>query len=111
MAAYQAFKPLPAGLGQAFPPRASSHVALLSDVTWVDASGQRHSEQAVFDEALRLIGRARRVVVLDMFLFNDFAGQDGAPPLRRSPRVQVLTEARIRDALLDAIDWPALATS
>lgn len=83
MAAYQAFKPLPEGLGQAFPPRASSHVALLTDVTWVDASGQRHSEQAVFDEALRLIGQARRVVVLDMFLFNDFAGQDGAPPLRR----------------------------
>lgn len=82
MAVYQACKPLPEGIGQPFPLRSASAVKLLTDVTYVDAAGIRHSDQQVFDEALRLIGQARRVVVVDMFLFNDFSGANDAPPLR-----------------------------
>jgi hypothetical protein len=68
-------------------------VTLLTDVTYLDAAGVRHSDQHVFDEALRLIGQARRVVVVDMFLFNDFSGTDAATPLR--PLSAQLTRALV----------------
>ncbi|SFH47442.1 phospholipase D family protein [Modicisalibacter xianhensis] len=75
MAIYQAFKPLPDGISVASPLLPVSDVAFLADVTYLDAAGNRQSEQAIFDEMLRLIGQAKRLVVLDMFLFNDFAGE------------------------------------
>ncbi|MFC4728646.1 phospholipase D-like domain-containing protein [Coralloluteibacterium thermophilus] len=71
-AAWQAWKPLPPGIGEAQPLRASADVRFLADRTWVDAEGRRHSEQVIFDEILALIGQAQRLVVLDMFLFNAF---------------------------------------
>lgn len=93
MAAYQAWKPLPEGVGQEFPLRPASAVTLLTDVTYRDAAGVRHSDQHVFDETLRLIGQARRAVVVDMFLFNDFSGADAALPLR--PLSAQLTRALV----------------
>lgn len=82
MAVYQACKPLPEGIGVEFPLRPASDVRLLTDVTYLDVEGIRHSDQHVFDEALRMVGQARRVIVADMFLFNDFSGTGAAPPLR-----------------------------
>lgn len=82
MAVYQVYKPLPPGIGQAMPLRQTADAALLTDVTYMDEQGVRRSEQQVFDEILRLVSQAQRLVVLDMFLFNDFAGADAAPPLR-----------------------------
>ena len=93
MAVYQAHKPLLEGIGQEFPVRSASAVTLLADVTYLDAAGVRHSDQQVFDEALRLIGQARRTVVVDMFLFNDFSGTDAAPSLR--PLSAQLTRALV----------------
>ena len=92
-AAWQVYKPLPAGIGQSFPVAAASDTALLTDVTYVDAAGVRHSDQQVFDEILRLIGQAQRAVVVDMFLFNDFTGADAAPSLR--PLSAQLTRALV----------------
>jgi hypothetical protein len=82
-ALWQAWKPLPAGVSVATPLRPVADVAVLADLTWTDAAGVRRSEQAIFDEVLRLVGQARRLVVLDQFLFNDFAGDagDGQRPL------------------------------
>lgn len=82
-ALWQAYKPLPPGLSAAMPLRPATQVAVLADLTWTDAGGGRRSEQAIFDEVLRLVGQARRLVVLDQFLFNDFAGDagDGHRPL------------------------------
>ncbi len=51
---------------------AASNVAFLADLTWVDTEGSRHSRQQIFDAAFDMIRRARRVVLLDMFLYNDF---------------------------------------
>ena len=65
---------LPKGLslrGQAHP---VSDVRLLQDLTYLDEKGQRQSEQEIFDEVFRLIDAAERLIVLDMFLFNDFQG-------------------------------------
>lgn len=92
-AIWQVYKPLPAGIGRNFPVASSDDVALLTDITYVDAVGVRHSEQQVFDEVLRLIGQAQRVVVVDMFLFNDFTGADAAPVLR--PLSAQLTHALV----------------
>jgi len=92
-AAWQVYKPLPDGIGRIFPVVASGDVALLTDITYADAAGVRHSDQQVFDEVLRLIGQAQRVVVLDMFLFNDFTGADAAPSLR--PLSAELTQALV----------------
>jgi phospholipase D-like protein len=93
MSVWQIVKPLPAGVGQSYPIREAQDVALLTDVTYTDASGVRHSDQQVFDEVLRLIGQAQRAVVVDMFLFNDFTGADAAPALR--PLSAQLTAALI----------------
>ena len=93
MATYQVFKPLPEGIGQPFPLRSSGDVALFTDITYLDAAGNRQSDQHVFDEALRLIAQAERLVVVDMFLFNDFTGADAAPSLR--PLSAELTQALV----------------
>jgi phosphatidylserine/phosphatidylglycerophosphate/cardiolipin synthase-like enzyme len=79
MGIYQVYKPLPAGVSQSGPLRTAGNVELLTDITWTDAGQVRHSDQHVFDETLRLIGQARRVIVADQFLFNDFgSATDGA---------------------------------
>lgn len=77
----QAFKTLPEGLSTASPLRDMHNAELLIDQTYVTGGGERVSEQAVFDEVMRLIEQARRMVIVDMFLFNDFAGKDSYRPL------------------------------
>jgi len=96
---YHVYKPLPAGVGVAGPLRSARDVALLTDITWTDPQGARHSDQHVFDEALRLIGQARRAIVADQFLFNDFGSQtpadDNAGRARYRKLSQELTDALI----------------
>lgn len=77
----QAFRPLPEGLSIASPLRDLQQAELLIDQTYVTSSGERVSEQQVFNEVLRLIAQARKLVLVDMFLFNDFAGKDSYRPL------------------------------
>lgn len=67
-------KPPPEGTGVAWPERPLGDATLLHDLTWHDAQGQRHLQQAIFDDILRLIAQAEQLIVLDMFLFNDFQG-------------------------------------
>lgn len=79
---YYAVKPLPDGLSyrsEAFP---AEDVCFLSDQTCVDASGVRVVDQHIFDKVFAMIGHANRLVVIDMFLFNEFLGK-GASPHRR----------------------------
>ena len=78
---YHVFKPLPEGVGEAWPTRPAEDVAVLIDDTWVDQAAadnqgepRRHFDQTIFDEFFRLIGQAETLVVVDMFLFNDMAG-------------------------------------
>ena len=92
MGLWQRVKPLPEGVGVAWPQRAVDEVRFLADESWFDAAGERRLEQVIFDEVLALIGQARRLVVLDIFLFNDFAGDaDGLRPL----------SAELTDALVE----------
>ncbi|SDL05346.1 PLD-like domain-containing protein [Franzmannia pantelleriensis] len=85
-------KPLPPGLGVEGSWREPIAPRLLLDETFVDAHGKRHCRQQIFDEMFRLIGQAERLVVLDIFQFNDPA--DGRHDCHRQISVA------LRDALL-----------
>ena len=63
---------LPAGVSFAGEPAAADNVRFLADTTWVDADGRSHSEQAIFDALFDMLRRARKLIVLDVFLYNDF---------------------------------------
>lgn len=82
MATYHAAKPLPEGVGVAMPLRSAEDTRFLADRTWVDSSGRRQTDHAIFDRVLTLIGGAERLIVLDMFLFNEFAGDTTENDLR-----------------------------
>ncbi|MDG4867593.1 phospholipase D family protein [Guyparkeria sp. 1SP6A2] len=83
--AWHVYKPLPGGLDVATPWAPAEDVAFLSDTTYTNPTGERQTSQAIFGEILRVVKGAERLVVLDMFLFNDFAGEtgDGHQPLSR----------------------------
>jgi hypothetical protein len=72
---------LPAGLCLAGGVHDATQVTFLSDKTWVDANGMRHTEQQIFDAVFDMIRKARKLVLLDMFLYNDF--QRGKPESTR----------------------------
>jgi phosphatidylserine/phosphatidylglycerophosphate/cardiolipin synthase-like enzyme len=76
---YNVYKPLPEYLSFAGQIRPAEEIAFYKDLTWVDADGERHSQQEIFDKILAMIAEARDLVVLDMFLFNDFIGKEKAP--------------------------------
>jgi len=82
LALWHSYKPLPEGLGAETPLRPVEDLRFLADYAWVDAAGQRRVDQRIFDRLLALIGRAERLIVLDMFLFNDFAGDAEGPDMR-----------------------------
>lgn len=92
MALFQAYKPLPDGLSVSLPLRPAQGLELLDDRTLINAAGERVSEQQVFDEIFRLIAQAQKLIVVDMFLYNEFAGEASYQPLT----------AQLTDALLAA---------
>lgn len=49
-------------------------IGFMADITYVDDNNQRHVEQEIFDEVFRIIAQARRFILVDMFLYNDFQG-------------------------------------
>ncbi|MCZ6498874.1 MAG: phospholipase, partial [Gammaproteobacteria bacterium] len=83
---------LPAGLCLAGGVCDASQVAFLGDKTWGDADGMRHTDQQIFDATFGMIRRARKLVLLDMFLYNDF--QRGKPETTR------LLSSELTDTLL-----------
>ncbi len=91
MGARQRFKPLPERVGVAWPMRVAGQVCFLSDASWFDDRGERHLEQGIFDETLAMIEQSQRLVVLDAFLFNDFAAGNDTAGLR--PLCAELTDA------------------
>ena len=82
MAVYHNLKPLPQGLNVATPLRISEQAHLLVDYTWRDENDERQLEHTIFDRVLELIEGAERLIVLDFFLINDFAGDASDEDLR-----------------------------
>ncbi len=90
---WHSVKPLPEGLTFSGPERGAGVIEYLADDTWVDADGERRTDQAIFDRKLELIEQAERLIVADMFLFNEFAGDPDGANLR--PLANELTDALI----------------
>ena len=67
-------KPVPAGVSYGGPERAVSEIGFLGDDTWVDANGERHVNQMIFDATFELIDGAQSLIVADYFLLNDWQG-------------------------------------
>lgn len=86
---------MPEDLSTATPLRPAEQVELLFDQTWRDSQGQEHIQQQIMDRVLELIGGANDLIVVDMFLFNDFAGEDSHRPLS-SELTDALIAARQR---------------
>ncbi len=76
---------LPEGVSFTGGVHTAANVSFLSDMTWVDTEGRQHNRQKIFDTAFEMIRNARRLVLLDMFLYNDFQMGvcDPARPLSR----------------------------
>jgi hypothetical protein len=83
---------MPAGFCFAGGVHDASRVTFLSDKTWVDPRGIRHTEQQIFDAVFDAIRGARKFVLLDMFYYNDF--QRGKPDTTR------LLSSELTDVLL-----------
>lgn len=86
---------MPEDLSTATPLRPAEQVELLFDQTWRDSQGQEHIQQQIMDRVLTLIDGANDLIVVDMFLFNDFAGEDSYRPLS-SELTDALIAARQR---------------
>lgn len=68
---------MPPGIAHNGQPYEFDQARLLFDTTYMDAaSGERRSDQMIFDAMLEMVGQARELIVLDMFLFNHFHGQE-----------------------------------
>ncbi len=81
MGLFQAYKPMPEGLSVSATLREARGLELLDDRTFVANGDERVSDQQVFNEILRLIAQARQLIVVDMFLYNEFAGESSYQPL------------------------------
>ena len=104
MGVWHVYKPMPGGLDVATPWVPAVDVTFLSDTTYVTAGGETESDQAIFDAVLDMVGGARQLLVLDMFLFNDFAGQtDGRHRPLSEELTQALVEQRIHQPSLQAL--------
>ena len=85
-------RPVAAGLCYTGDVHSTGAVEFLADTTWVDDAGRRHSEQQIFDAVFEMIDRARRFLLLDMFLYNDFQGN--------VPETTRLLSGELTDALV-----------
>lgn len=93
LAIWHSIKPLPEGLDFAGPIHGDISAEFIADLTWVDEDGQRRTDHHIFERKLEMIGLAERLIVADMFLFNDFAGDPEGADLR--PLSSELTDALI----------------
>jgi phosphatidylserine/phosphatidylglycerophosphate/cardiolipin synthase-like enzyme len=78
-------------------PRPCSELRFLKDLTWTAPDGVRCIEQEIFDEIFRMIRDAKRLVLVDMFLFNRFEPDGSAAAIR--PLCEELTDALVAKRL------------
>src|SRR5450759_656524 len=98
LAFWHAHKPMPPGTRIASPWYAvpSSEVGFIADITAADAYGRPVVSQAIFDQVLGVVHRARDFIVIDYFLFNDArsSAAGAAAPIRA-------LSSELRDALIE----------
>ena len=99
-------KPLPDGMN--FESRVynvpESSVEFFYDATYLNKDGQRESKQEIFDEIFKMIKGAKKFVLLDMFLFNDFQGKKSENNRKLSSELtELLIEKKKADPKLEII--------
>ncbi len=70
---YHSQKTLPDGVSYSGPVRPLSGVRFLRDLTYIEGN-QRRVEQEIFDAIFMMIDQAEQLILVDMFLFNEFQG-------------------------------------
>lgn len=83
----------PLGTAYEGPFRPVENLRFLYDKSYVNEHGKRVSEHEIFDQIFALIEQSTRFVLLDMFLFNDFKGQQTKLP---RPLSEELTQALLQ---------------
>ncbi len=75
---YHLYKPLPKDISFAGSKHTlhSDDLTILFDQTYRDAEGRRVSQQEIFDEIFAMLDDAGEYILLDLFLFNDFGGEN-----------------------------------
>jgi hypothetical protein len=102
-AVIRAFVPAPQAVGMSSPERPIADIRFFNDSSWLD-EGARYLSQNVFDGIFDGIRAANNLIVLDMFLFNQWQGP--APENHRalsSELTQVLIEQQHRYPDMDII--------
>lgn len=74
VAVYHVNKPLPQGVDFSGPQRTASDVQFLADRTYT-VDGERQIQQQIFNEVFKMIANAHHLVLVDMFLFNEYQGK------------------------------------
>ena len=79
VASWHVYKPMPHGLNARFELKPAHEVEFLVDASWITSDGDQAQTTQIFERMLELIDQSERLIVLEMFLLNDFAGEaDGA---------------------------------
>jgi len=104
MGAWHVYKPMPGGLDVASPWVPAVDVTFLADHSYLSPAGEPRREQEIFESILAMVRRAERLLVLDMFLFNEFAGESDRShrPLSSELTAALLTQ-RQRQPSLDVV--------
>ncbi|WP_160045301.1 phospholipase D family protein [Paenibacillus sp. USDA918EY] len=70
---YQTHKPLPPGISYESPLHHTEDVRFLYDLTYPDPSGRVVAEQQIRQRIGEIVDESRRFLVIDLFLFNNYA--------------------------------------
>lgn len=73
-AVVRAVAPPPNAVAIDFPERDLSTLEFFEDQSWIDAEGNRHLSQTLFNAVFEGIKAAKHLIVVDMFLFNQWQG-------------------------------------
>ncbi|MCB1095839.1 MAG: phospholipase [Verrucomicrobiae bacterium] len=92
LCACQSVRSLPDGLSFQGKEHPAGDLKFLKDLTYADRTGIRHNDQEIFDQWFRVIQNARRFVVIDMFLYNQF---QGLVPEHTRPLAREMTDSLI----------------
>ncbi len=83
-------------------PREAHGLQFLHDDTWLNALGDRYLYQSIFDTVFTVIADSRELLLVDMFLFNDWQGP--------SPETHRALSAELTQALINQkAQYPDLA--
>ena len=92
---YNVLKPLPSGISYEGEVHNLSleDVEFLYDLTYKNASGSKKVEQEIFSRIFELIDNAKRIIIIDAFLFNDdYVGNDSLIQITKSLRDKLIAK-------------------